>query len=131
MTTISDAQYVDATTVRAEFDGVVQFVPADPANAHWQAIQAAVAAEELTIAAAPPPPSHEITRLKIVDRLLAAGLWGAAVTAMQADTPSNPGGAAWYRFWAATGILSDDPTLLAMLVAIDASPEQIAIITAP
>jgi len=123
---ITNAQWVTTDrTVHAEFDGVVQFVPVDPANAHWQEIQAAVAAEALSIADAPPPPAHEVRKLAMLDRLAAAGLWPAAKAAMQADTADNPGGIAWERWQAAIAIRSDDPLVIGLLTLINANPAEI------
>jgi hypothetical protein len=69
--------------------------------------------------AAPVPPVKEISRLLIVDRLIAAGKLDAANDALSADA------AKLARWSAATSIRIDDPDVIALLTAIGAAPSAI------
>lgn len=72
-----------------------------------------------------PPPARRVSKLKIVDRLKAAGLLVAANAALNAgETPDAIELAErWYR--PPDDVAVDDPRVLAFLAAIGAKPEEI------
>ena len=65
------------TTIRVDISGITSFVPCAPGNSDYAAIEALVAAGELTIAPYVPPPAPPVTQVSMRQArlaLLAAGL---------------------------------------------------------
>ncbi|HWK44931.1 MAG TPA: hypothetical protein VNT30_09430 [Stellaceae bacterium] len=122
-------QILDPITLQVSVSSILRLddgatIPFDPNNADYVAYEAWLAAghtPEAPAAAVVPQPTY-ISRLVIVDRLHAAGLLPAALTALAADSVSQA------RWQAATEILTTDATALALLMAIGADP---AVILAP
>lgn len=81
-----------------------------------EAWRAAIAA-----ATAPPPVERwEVQKLLIIDRLVAAGRFGAAMAAL-----GGPGSLLYERWAAAQAIGSDDAQVITLLTAIGADPAAI------
>ena len=67
----------------------------------------------------PPTGAHAVSKLQIVDRLVAAGRWRAAKTALTADDLAHD------RWNAAVEIYSNDPQVRGLLTSIGADPDAI------
>jgi hypothetical protein len=67
----------------------------------------------------PPPPPVYVSRLTVVDRLIAAGKLADALAALASDPVIEA------RWNAATEIATDDPTARALLAAVGADPDVI------
>ena len=71
--TYTNAAYADPenTTIRVDISGVTSFVPCAPGNSDYTAIEALVAAGELTIAPYVPPPAPPVTQVTMRQARLA------------------------------------------------------------
>lgn len=71
--TYTNASYANAenTTIRVDISGVTSFVPCAPGNSDYAAIEALVAAGELTIAPYVPPPAPPVTQVTMRQARLA------------------------------------------------------------
>lgn len=63
---------------------------------------------------------HELRKLLLLDRIIAAGLFTAAMTAL-----GGPGDLAYERWSAAQVIASDDPQVRGLLAAIGGDPDEL------
>lgn len=90
--------------------------PPDPAGKGWRWEASPEPAPE-----PPPPPTRwDVRKLLIIDRLSAAGLFSAAMSAL-----GGPGALAYERWSAAAVIDSDDAEVRGLLTAIGADPDAI------
>lgn len=71
--TYTNASYANAenTTISVDISGVTSFVPCAPGNSDYAAIEALVAAGELTIAPYVPPPAPPVTQVTMRQARLA------------------------------------------------------------
>ena len=71
--TYTNASYANPenTTIRVDINGLTSFVPCAPGNSDYAAIQALVAAGELTIAEYVPPPPPPVTQVSMRQARLA------------------------------------------------------------
>lgn len=71
--TYTNASYANAenTTISVDINGVTSFVPCAPGNSDYAAIEALVAAGELTIAPYVPPPAPPVTQVTMRQARLA------------------------------------------------------------
>ena len=71
--TYTNATYANPenTTIRVDISGVTSFVPCAPGNSDYAAIEALVAAGELTIAPYAPPPAPPVTQVTMRQARLA------------------------------------------------------------